>query len=70
VYLVDDTARSIEEAYSSLDPDYWKEDNKSGMDSIMSNGAWEVVSTPYGRKWVFKKSLALMVQLKSTMRGL
>jgi hypothetical protein len=27
------------------------------MDSIMSNGAWEVVSTPYGCKWVFKKKL-------------
>jgi hypothetical protein len=25
VYLVDDTPRTIEEAYSSLDADYWKE---------------------------------------------
>ena len=32
------------------------------MDSIMSNGTWEVVNRPYGckpvgRKWVFKKKL-------------
>jgi hypothetical protein len=62
VYLVDDTPRTIEEAYSSLDADYWKEAIKSEMDSIMSNRTWEVVSRPYGRKpigckWVFKKKL-------------
>jgi hypothetical protein len=62
VYLVDDTPRTIEEAYSSLDADYWKEAIKSEMDSIMSNGTWEVVSRSYGCKligckWVFKKNL-------------
>jgi hypothetical protein len=62
VYLVDDTPGTIEEAYSSLDADYWKEAIKSEMDSIMSNGTWEVVSRPYGCKpigckWVFKKKL-------------
>jgi hypothetical protein len=57
VYLVDDTPRTIEDAYSSLDADYWKEAIKSEMDSIMSNGTWEVVSRPYGCKWVFKKKL-------------
>jgi hypothetical protein len=62
VYLVDDTPRTIEEAYSSLDADYWKEAIKSELDSIMSNGTWEVVSIPYGCKplgckWVFKKKL-------------
>jgi hypothetical protein len=62
VYLVDDTPRTIEEAYSSLDADYWKEAIKSELDSIMSNGTWEVVSRSYwckpiGCKWVFKKKL-------------
>jgi hypothetical protein len=62
VYLVDDTPRTIEEAYSSLDADYLKEAIKSEMDSIISNGTWEVVSIPYGCKpigckWVFKKRL-------------
>jgi hypothetical protein len=38
VYLVDDTPRTIEETYSSLDADYWKEAIKSEMNSIMSNG--------------------------------
>jgi hypothetical protein len=67
VYLVDDTPRTIEEAYSSLDADYWKEAIKSELDSIMSNGTLEVVSRPYGCS---RKSLGLMVQLKSTRRGL
>nr|ABB46939.2 retrotransposon protein, putative, Ty1-copia subclass, expressed [Oryza sativa Japonica Group] len=62
VYLVDDTPRTIEEAYSSLDADYWKEAVCSEMDSIMSNGTWEVAERPYGCKpvgckWVFKKKL-------------
>ena len=38
VYLMDDTHRTIEEAYSSPDADYWKEAVRSEMDSIMSNG--------------------------------
>jgi hypothetical protein len=62
MYIVDDTPRTIEETYLSLDADYWKEAIKSEMDSIMSNGTWEVVSRPYGCKpigckWVFKKKL-------------
>jgi hypothetical protein len=43
------------------------------MDSIMSNETWEVIERPYGRKpigskWVFKKSLGLMVLLKGRRR--
>jgi hypothetical protein len=52
VYLVDDTPSTIEEAYSSLDADFWKEAIKSEMDSIMSNATWEVVERPYGCKAV------------------
>jgi hypothetical protein len=37
VYLVDDTPRTIEEAYSSPDADFWNEVIRSEMDSIMSN---------------------------------
>jgi hypothetical protein len=60
VYLVDNTRRTIEEAYSSPDANYWKKAIRSEMDSIMSNGTWEVVERPYGckpvgRKWVLKK---------------
>jgi predicted component of type VI protein secretion system len=40
VYLVDDTPRTNEEAYLSLDADYWKEAIKNEMDSIMSNRTW------------------------------
>jgi hypothetical protein len=38
VYLVDDTSRTIAEAYESSDADYWKEAISNEMDSIMSNG--------------------------------
>jgi hypothetical protein len=59
---VDDTPKTIEEAYSSRDTNLWKEVVQSEMDSIMSNGTWEVVDRPYGCKpvgckWVFKKKL-------------
>jgi hypothetical protein len=50
IYLVDDTPETIAEAYSSPDANYWKEVVKSEMDSIMSNGTWEVVERPYGCK--------------------
>jgi hypothetical protein len=60
VYLVDDTPTTIEQAYSSPDADLWKDAVQSEMDSIMSNGTWEVVDHPYGCKpigckWAFKK---------------
>ena len=59
---MDDTPKTIEEAYSSPDADYWKEAVRSEMDSFMSNGTWEVIERPYGCipvgcKWVFKKKL-------------
>ena len=38
VYLVDDTPRTISEAYASLDADYWKEAVCCEMDSILANG--------------------------------
>ena len=43
VYLVDDTPKTIDETYFSPDTDYCKEAVRSEMDSIMSNGTWEVV---------------------------
>jgi hypothetical protein len=62
VYLVEDTPSTIKEAYSSPDADLWKEAVRSEIDSIMSNGTWEVVDRPYGCqpigcKWIFKKKL-------------
>jgi hypothetical protein len=59
---VDDTPTTIKQAYSSPDADLWKKAVQSEMDSIMSNGTWEVVDPPYGCKpigckWVFKKML-------------
>jgi hypothetical protein len=63
IYLIDDTPKTIEEAYSSPDADYWKEAIRSEMGSIMSNGTWKVLERPYeckpvGCKWVFKKKLS------------
>ncbi|WVZ70110.1 hypothetical protein U9M48_018804 [Paspalum notatum var. saurae] len=62
VYLVDDTSTSISEAYASPDADNWKEAVQSELDSILSNGTWELTEQPYGCKpvgckWVFKKKL-------------
>ena len=75
VYLVNNTPRTIEEAYSSPDANLWKEAVQSEMDSIMSNETWEVVECSYGCKpigcnWVFKKSLGLMVLLRDIRQGL
>ena len=62
IYLVDDTPKTIDEAYSSPDADSWKEAVRCEMDSIMTNGTWKVVDRPYGCqpvgcKWMFKKKL-------------
>ena len=75
VYLVDDTPTSITEAYASLDADDWKEAVRSEMDSILSNGTWELSELPFGYKpmgykWVFKKKLRPDVLLTSTRLGL
>jgi hypothetical protein len=63
VYLIDDTPTTIAEAYASPYAEYWKEADRSEMDSITTNGTWEVVHKPVGCKpigckWVFKKKLS------------
>jgi hypothetical protein len=60
VCLIDDSPKTITEAFSSPDVDDWKEAIRSEMDSILSNGTWELVERPYGCKpvgckWVLKK---------------
>jgi hypothetical protein len=60
IYLIDDSPKTITEAFSSPDADDWKEAVRSEMDSILSNGTWELVERPngckpVGCKWVFKK---------------
>jgi hypothetical protein len=60
VYLMDDTPKTIAEAFASPDANDWKEAVRSEMDSILSNGTWEMIDRPYvcklvGCKWVFKK---------------
>jgi hypothetical protein len=62
LYLVDDTPTTIAETFTSPDADDWKEGVHNEMDSILSNGTWEVTDRPYGCKpvgckWVFKKKL-------------
>src|SRR4051812_585312 len=53
---------SITEAYASPDAYDCKEAVQNEMDSILSNGTWELSERPYGCKpvgckWVFKKKL-------------
>jgi hypothetical protein len=71
---MDDTLRTILEAFESPDANDWKEVVCSEMDSILSNETWGLVDRPYGCKpvgckWVFK-ILGLMVLLISTRQGL
>jgi hypothetical protein len=62
VYLVDDVPKTPSQAYASPDAEYWKDVVCSGMDSIMSNGTWEITDCPnrckpIGCKWIQKKKL-------------
>jgi hypothetical protein len=43
VYLMDDTLRTISEAFSSPDADDWKEAGCSEINSILSDRTWELV---------------------------
>jgi hypothetical protein len=62
VYFMDDTPKTIIEAFSSPDVNDWKKSVHSEMDSILFNGTWELVDQSYdckpvGYKWVFKKKI-------------
>jgi hypothetical protein len=70
VYLVDDVRKNLSQAYASPDAKYRKDVVYSEMDSIMSNGTWEITDCPngfkpIGCKWILKRKLSLMVLLKS-----
>ena len=59
---MDNTPTSIAEAYASSDADDWKEAVQSEMNSILSNGTWELTERPcgckpVGCKWIFKNKL-------------
>jgi hypothetical protein len=59
---MDDTPKTIVEPFASPNVDDWKEVVCSEMDSILSNGTWDLVDwlfgcKPAGCKWVFKKKL-------------
>jgi hypothetical protein len=58
-YIVDDEPRNISEAYASPEAEYWKDAVRSEMDSIITNGTWELAELtpgckPVGCKWIFK----------------
>jgi hypothetical protein len=60
IYLVDEEPRSLTEAYTSPDAEYWREAVRSEMDSIISNGTWEITDLPagckpVGCKWIFRR---------------
>jgi hypothetical protein len=59
---VDDTPKTLSEAYASPDAEYWKEAVRNEMDSILINGTWEICDLPVGCKpvgckWIFKKKM-------------
>jgi hypothetical protein len=60
VYLMDDTPKTLSEAYASIDVECWKEAVHNEMESLMSNETWEICDCPIackpvGCKWIFKK---------------
>jgi hypothetical protein len=62
VYLMDDTPKTLSEAYASPDAKYWKEAVRNEMNSILINGTWETCNLPVGCKplgckWIFKKKM-------------
>jgi hypothetical protein len=67
---MDDTPKIIANAFASPDVDDWKEAVHSEMDSILSNGTWELVDQQYDCKFVgyecLKRSLDQIVLLIST----
>lgn len=55
---------TLSEPYASPKAEYWKESVCSEMDSIMSNGTWEIINCPsrcqpIGYEWTFKNKLKL-----------
>jgi hypothetical protein len=61
VYLVDETPKTLAEIYASPDAEHWKEAVHNEMESILTNGTWEICGLPVGCKpvgckWIFKKN--------------
>ena len=61
-YNVEDEPLTFRQAMDSSESRHWKGAVKSEMDSIVSNGTWELVDLPpgcstIGCKWVFKRKL-------------
>jgi hypothetical protein len=59
---VDDTPKTLVEAYTSPNEKCWKEEVHIEMESILTNGTWEICDLPVGCKpvgckWIFKKKL-------------
>jgi hypothetical protein len=48
IYQVDEEPRSLIEAYTSSDAEYWREAVCSEVDSIISNETWEITDFPTG----------------------
>jgi hypothetical protein len=60
IYLVNEEPRSLTEAYTSPDAEYWREVVRCEMDLIISNGTWEITDLPtgckpVGCKWIFRR---------------
>ena len=59
-YNIEDDPVTFKNAMASPEAKHWKAAVKSEMDSIVSNGTWELVDLPpgcttIGCKWIFKK---------------
>ena len=61
-YNVEDQPLTFRHAMDSLELRHWKGALKSEIDSIVSNGTWELVDLPHGCsaigfRWIFKRKM-------------
>ena len=59
---MEDDPVTFKQAMTSPEAKYWKESINSEIQSIVSNGTWELIDLPPGCttvecKWIFKKKL-------------
>ena len=61
-YNIEDEPLTFRQAMNSSESRHWKDAVKSEIDSIVSNGTWELVDLPpgcstIGCRWIFKRKL-------------
>jgi hypothetical protein len=69
VTTIDDETKSVGNEVNLAEGELWKDFMVEEMDSLYKNHTWNLVKLPSGRKcfgskWVFKKKINVVVQVK------